>query len=213
MNEAGFSSTARAHHAAQHFFGMPPSHVQTGASRMRIQFAITECSFGSVLAASTDRGLCAIFLGDNAASLETDLVRAFPKADLVPAPRSYRQVLSDVARLVEAPWSELSLPLDIQGTAFQCRVWEALRAIPSGTTRSYTEIAEQIGSPTAARAVARACATNALGVVVPCHRVVRANGDISGYRGGVPRKQQLLERERVHAAQQLSQAARTGRRA
>jgi AraC family transcriptional regulator of adaptative response/methylated-DNA-[protein]-cysteine methyltransferase len=144
--------------------------------------------------------VCAILLGDDAAELERDLVRRFPQAELRRGDRAFERQLAEVVALVEQPERGLSLPLDVRGTAFQERVWQALQAIPAGATRSYRELAEAIGAPRAVRAVAAACAANALAVAVPCHRVLRSDGDVSGYRWGVERKRALLERERAAQA-------------
>jgi AraC family transcriptional regulator of adaptative response/methylated-DNA-[protein]-cysteine methyltransferase len=158
--------------------------------REEIRFATGRSMLGLVLTAVSDRGLCAILIGDDAAELERDLKARFPGAKLAPG-----QFVEEVARLMEAPAERVELPLDTRGTSFQRRVWQALLEIPAGKTASYREIADRIGSPKSVRAVAQACGANHLAVVIPCHRVVRSDGDISGYRWGVERKQALLARE------------------
>ena len=158
-------------------------------------FAIGECSLGSILVARSERGVTAILLGDDPDELARDLQDQFPGASLIGDDAEFDQLVARVVGLVEAPGTGLDLPLDVRGTAFQQRVWQALREIPPGTTASYAEIAGRIGSPMAVRAVAQACAANVLAVAVPCHRVVRNDGDLSGYRWGVERKRVLLQRE------------------
>ena len=192
---AGYSSSARFYEASNAMLGMTPSKYRAGGSDLEIRFAIGECSLGSVLVAATERGVCAILLGDDPAALAHDLEQRFPRARLIGADPAFEQLVAQVVGLVEQPRRGGTLPLDIRGTAFQQRVWKALCQIPAGTTASYTEIATQIGAPRAVRAVAQACAANSLAVAIPCHRVVRNNGDLSGYRWGVERKRELLDRE------------------
>lgn len=160
-----------------------------------IRFAIGQCSLGSLLVARSQVGVCAILLGDEHEQLVRDLQQRFPHARLMDRDAGFGQLVARVVRLVEAPRGGSDLPLDVQGTAFQRRVWQALQQIPVGETASYTAIANRIGAPTAVRAVARACGANALAVAIPCHRVVRHDGELSGYRWGVERKRALLERE------------------
>jgi AraC family transcriptional regulator, regulatory protein of adaptative response / methylated-DNA-[protein]-cysteine methyltransferase len=160
-----------------------------------IRFAIGECSLGSFLVAQSGRGICAILFGTERQTLARDLEARFPKANLIGVARGLQRLLARVARLIDAPTIALALPLDLRGTAFQRRVWRALCNVKSGETVSYGEIAKRIGSPAAVRAVAGACAANALAVAVPCHRVVRSDGALSGYRWGIERKRMLLERE------------------
>ncbi|RYD39519.1 MAG: methylated-DNA--[protein]-cysteine S-methyltransferase, partial [Verrucomicrobiaceae bacterium] len=160
-----------------------------------IRFAIASCSLGSLLVASSEKGVCSILLGDDPHDLAIDLQDRFPRAELIGADPSYEKLVAKVIGFIEAPRLGLDLPLDIRGSAFQQRVWQALREIPAGTTRSYSEIAESIGSPKSVRAVAGACGANAIAVAIPCHRVVRTDGSLSGYRWGVDRKKTLLYRE------------------
>jgi AraC family transcriptional regulator of adaptative response/methylated-DNA-[protein]-cysteine methyltransferase len=174
---------------------MTPSSYRAGGADSEIRFAIGECSLGAILVAQSERGVCAILLGDDPDALARDLQDRFPKARLIGGDRDYEQLVAQVVGFIEAPAIGLDLPLDVRGTAFQQRVWRALREIPAGSTASYSEIAQRIGAPSAARAVAQACAGNMLAVAIPCHRVVRNDGGLSGYRWGVQRKRALLERE------------------
>ncbi|WP_222183038.1 bifunctional DNA-binding transcriptional regulator/O6-methylguanine-DNA methyltransferase Ada [Geminicoccus harenae] len=193
--DAGFNSNGRFYAEAGKVLGMRPTELRQGGQGRRIQFAVTRCSLGQLLVAASETGICAILLGDDPAELESDLALRFPKAELAAGDARFGDWVAAVVCFVEAPKLGLDLPLDVQGTAFQERVWRALREIPPGATASYAEIAERIGAPKAVRAVALACAANRLAVAVPCHRVVRSDGDLSGYRWGVARKRRLLERE------------------
>ncbi len=193
---AGFGSSGRFYEAAEGMLGMSPTRYRQGGTGLSIHYAVASCWLGQVLIAATETGLCCILLGDSAETLIEDLRARFPKATLAAASADFAETVSSVVRFIETPALGLALPLDIQGTAFQQRVWQALRAIPAGKTASYAEIADAIGQPTAARAVAGACAANPLAIAVPCHRVVREGGAISGYRWGVERKKALLARER-----------------
>jgi len=199
---AGFNSNSRFYENADRMLGMKPSAFRDGAPALRVHFAIAPCSLGRVLVAKSDRGVCAILFGDSDRALEADLIRRFPKADVAPGGREFARWIAAVVRFVEAPARGLDLPLDIRGTAFQRRVWAALRRLPMGATASYAEIARRIGAPRSARAVAQACAANRLAVAIPCHRVVRGDGDLSGYRWGVERKRSLLALEARAAAKQ-----------
>ncbi|MFO0798386.1 MAG: bifunctional DNA-binding transcriptional regulator/O6-methylguanine-DNA methyltransferase Ada [Gemmataceae bacterium] len=192
---AGFGSASRFYAAAPGQLGMAPAAYRTGGRGEVIRFAVGDSSLGRVLVAATDLGVCAVFLGDDPDALAAELRRRFPRADVQPAGAAFGDTVANVVALVEAPAAAFDLPLDLRGTAFQVRVWEALRRIPAGTTTTYATLAEQLGQPTAARAVARACATNHVSVAVPCHRVVGATGALTGYRWGVARKAELLRRE------------------
>ena len=194
---AGFNSSGRFYAASSQLLGMTPKQYRAGGSGIAIRFAIGECSLGSILVAATDKGVCAIELGDNAEQLVRGFQDRFPSAKLIGGDQKFEQQVAKVVGFVEAPARGLDLPLDIRGTAFQQRVWRALSAIPAGSTASYTEIAKRIGAPTAVRAVAHACASNVIAIAIPCHRVVRSDGSISGYRWGVERKRALLARERA----------------
>lgn len=192
---AGFNSPGRFYEAADGMLGMTPGAYREGGASAQIQFAIAQCSLGAVLVASSERGVCAILLGDEPEPLLVDLQARFPKAELRGGEAEFEGLVARVLGFIEAPALGLELPLDIRGTAFQQRVWQALQQIPPGQTASYAQIAERIGSPSAVRAVAGACAANALAVAIPCHRVVRTDGGLSGYRWGVERKRELLKRE------------------
>jgi AraC family transcriptional regulator of adaptative response/methylated-DNA-[protein]-cysteine methyltransferase len=192
---AGYNGSGRFYAEASQLLGMTPTQYQAGGAELEIRFAIGQCSLGSILVAATERGVCAILLGDDPEELAHDLERRFPRARLVGGDAGFEQLVAQVVGVVEQPGLGLELPLDVRGTAFQQRVWQALRAIPVGQTVSYTQLASAIGAPKAVRAVARACAANALAVAIPCHRVVRTDGSLSGYRWGVERKRALLDRE------------------
>ena len=193
--EAGFGSSGPFYAASSATLGMRPREFRSGGKDARIRFAVGECSLGSILVAATEKGLCAVLLGDDPETLLRDLQDRFPKAELFGGDETFDAIVARVVGFVEAPGIGLGLPLDVRGTAFQQRVWRALREIPAGRTMSYTEIATRIGAPKATRAVARACASNMLAVAIPCHRVVRRDGSLSGYRWGVERKRELLGRE------------------
>lgn len=195
MLDAGYGSNGRFYESAGRSLGMTPSTYRTGGAGMTIRFAVDVCSLGCVLVAATDRGVCAILLGDDPESLARDLQNRFSSAKLIGADSEFRELLAAVIGLIEEPAKGRHLPLDIRGTAFQQRVWDALQRIPTGSTASYTEVARQIGMPSSARAVARACASNSIAVAIPCHRVIRADSVLSGYRWGVERKAELLRRE------------------
>jgi len=194
---AGFNSNGRFYATSSQVLGMTPTDFRAGGTGAVIRFAVGECSLGSILVATTERGVCAILLGDKPEPLVRDLQDRFPNATLIGGDKSFERLVAQVVGFVEAPALGLHLPLDVRGTAFQQRVWQALRAIPAGSTASYTEIAKRIGSPRSVRAVARACASNTIAVAIPCHRVVRTDRTLSGYRWGVARKRALLAREAV----------------
>jgi AraC family transcriptional regulator of adaptative response/methylated-DNA-[protein]-cysteine methyltransferase len=193
--DAGYNASSRFYETADQVLGMTPSSYRAGGADSEIRFAIGECSLGAILVAQSERGVCAILLGDDPDALARDLQDRFPKATLIGGDHDYEQLVAQVVGFVEAPAVGLDLPLDVRGTAFQQRVWRALREIPAGSTVSYGEVARRIGSPKATRAVAQACASNLLAVAIPCHRVVRNDGGLSGYRWGVQRKRALLDRE------------------
>ncbi|BBH45861.1 bifunctional DNA-binding transcriptional regulator/O6-methylguanine-DNA methyltransferase Ada [Pseudomonas sp. KU43P] len=195
---AGFNSNSRFYAASEQLLGMRVKAYRDGGVGTTIRFAIGECSLGAILVAQSQRGICAILLGEHPDALLTDLQDQFPKAQLIGGDRQFEALIAQIVGFIEAPSLGLNLPLDIRGTAFQERVWQALREIPPGSTASYSDIAERIGAPKAVRAVAQACAANHIAVAIPCHRVVRRDGDISGYRWGVERKRELLERESGH---------------
>jgi AraC family transcriptional regulator of adaptative response/methylated-DNA-[protein]-cysteine methyltransferase len=196
LHQSGYGSSGRFYAAAQGALGMTPGRYRAGGHGETIRFAIGQCWLGAILVAATDQGVCAVSLGDDPDSLARELQDRFHQAQLVGDDRQFQELVARVVGFVEAPETGLDLPLDIRGTAFQERVWQALRAIPPGRTATYTEIAESIGQPNSARAVARACAANTLAVAIPCHRVIRRDGSLSGYHWGVERKEKLLKRER-----------------
>jgi AraC family transcriptional regulator of adaptative response/methylated-DNA-[protein]-cysteine methyltransferase len=193
--DAGFNSSGRFYAATPGVLGMTPSRYRAGGSGEAIHFAVAGCSLGALLVAATGKGICAILLGDDPEPLVRDLQERFPKAELVGAEPGFERTVAQVVAFVEAPRIGLDLPLDVRGTAFQQRVWQALRQVPAGQTVSYAELAERLGMPQGARAVAGACAANPVAIAIPCHRVVRNDGALSGYRWGIERKRTLLERE------------------
>jgi len=193
--DAGYSSNGRFYEESNEVLGMTPTNYRAGGANTAIRFAIGECSLGSILVAASERGVCAILMGDDPGELARNLQDRFPRADLIGGDAEFERLVAKVVGFVEAPKLGLDLPLDVRGTAFQQRVWQALREIPAGETVSYSEIANRIGSPKAVRAVAQACAANTLAVAIPCHRVIRNDGGLSGYRWGVERKRALLDRE------------------
>lgn len=194
--DAGYTSSSRFYEAATQALGMTPKRLRQGGKGVKILFAIGECSLGSVLIASSAKGVCAMLLGDTPEMVLDDLQTRFPQADLIGNDPDYEMLIAHVIQFVDDPKYGFNLPLDIQGTAFQQRVWEALRDIPIGTTASYSEIAEKIGAPKSFRAVAQACGANNIALAIPCHRVVQSNGGLSGYRWGVERKRAILDAER-----------------
>jgi AraC family transcriptional regulator of adaptative response/methylated-DNA-[protein]-cysteine methyltransferase len=193
--DAGFNSGGRFYATADELLGMTPTDYRAGGARNEIRFAVGECSLGSILVAQSTKGVCAILLGDDPDELARDLQDRFPRADLIGADGEFEKLVAKIVGFVEAPAVGLDLPLDVRGTAFQQRVWQALRKIPAGATASYSDIARRIGAPKSVRAVAQACAANAIALAIPCHRVVRNDGALSGYRWGVERKRALLARE------------------
>ena len=198
LYDAGYGSNGRFYENADAILGMTPTRFQQGGADTDIRFALGQCSLGAILVAQSDKGVCAISIGDDADILVREIQDRFPKANLIGGDPDFEALVARVVGLVETPGTGSDLPLDIRGTAFQQRVWQALRDIPSGMTVSYRDVAERIGDAKAVRAVAGACAANTLAVVIPCHRVVRTDGALSGYRWGVERKRALLLKEAVH---------------
>ena len=193
--DAGFNSSGRFYAQAAGMLGMTPTRYRAGGADEELRFAIGQSSLGAILVASSDKGVASILIGDDPDALARELQDRFPKARLVGGDAGYETLVARVVGLVEAPRLGLDLPLDVRGTAFQQRVWQALRDIPAGRTMSYAQVAVAIGSPQAVRAVAGACAANAIAVAIPCHRVVRTDGALSGYAWGVERKRALIARE------------------
>lgn len=196
LYRAGFGSSSRLYESADALLGMAPRARREGGRGTEIRFAAGQCSLGAIVVAQSARGVCAILLGDDPDALVRELQDQFPQARLIGGDRDFERTVARVVGFVEAPGIGLDLPLEVRGTAFQQRVWQALREVPVGETISYTQLAERIGAPRAVRAVGQACAANRIAVAIPCHRVVRRDGDLSGYRWGVERKRALLERER-----------------
>jgi len=192
---AGYGSNGRFYEASTRVLGMSPTHFRSGGVQEVLTFAVGQCSLGAILVASSEKGVAAILLGDDPQMLVRELEDRFPRARLIGGDAAFERLVAQVVGLVEAPAHGLALPLDVRGTAFQQRVWLALREIPAGKTETYSSIAEKIGSPRSVRAVAGACAANVHAVAIPCHRVVRDDGALSGYRWGVERKRELLDRE------------------
>jgi AraC family transcriptional regulator of adaptative response/methylated-DNA-[protein]-cysteine methyltransferase len=192
---AGFNSNGPFYAKSSKILGMTPRVFRQGAPSTAIRFAIGQSSLGLILVAASEKGICAILMGDDPGALSRELQDRFPRAAFLPADAAFETWVAKVVSFVDTPRSRLDLPLDIRGTAFQQRVWQALCEVPLGSTASYTEIAERIGAPKAVRAVAQACAANAIAVAIPCHRILRNDGGISGYRWGVERKRALLKRE------------------
>ena len=193
--DGGFNSNSRFYEKAPQTLGMKPKRFRSGGSAETIRFASGECSLGSIVVAATGKGICSILLGDDSDFLLRDLQDRFPRAELIGGDAAFEKMVARVVGFVETPQLGLDLPLDIRGTAFQQRVWQALLKIPAGVTKSYSEVAASISAPKSVRAVAGAIAANAIAVAIPCHRVVRNDGAPSGYRWGVERKRTLLERE------------------
>lgn len=202
---AGFNSDSRFYEASGQRLGMRPRDWRAGGAGAVIRFAVGQCALGAILVAQSRRGICAILLGDDPDRLARELQDQFPRAEIIGADAGFEQRVAEVVGFVEAPSIGLNLPLDVQGTAFQERVWRALREIPPGTTASYADVAARIGAPAATRAVAQACGANPIAVAIPCHRVVRRDGQPGGYRWGVDRKRELLRRE---AARELTEGHR-----
>ncbi|WP_255032073.1 bifunctional DNA-binding transcriptional regulator/O6-methylguanine-DNA methyltransferase Ada [Bordetella genomosp. 1] len=192
---SGFNSNSRFYANSRQMLGMTPRDYKAGGANQEIRFAVAQCSLGAILVARSDAGICAIQLDDDPDALVRALQDRFPRAELIGADAAFEALVAQVIGLVEAPALGATLPLDVRGTAFQERVWRALREIPVGQTATYADIARRIGAPGAVRAVAQACGANPVAVAIPCHRVVRTDGGLSGYRWGVARKQELLRRE------------------
>ena len=197
---SGYGASSRVYEQTHDTLGMSPIHYRTGGNQMDIRYTVVPCRLGQLLVAATDVGICKISLGDDETRLAAGLEAEFPSATIVRDETGLQAWVAMLIEYIEQDRKVLDLPLDIQATAFQRKVWEFLRTIPYGDTRSYGEIARALGQPTASRAVATACASNQVAMVIPCHRVVRSNGELSGYRWGVERKQALLEHEREQAA-------------
>ena len=196
MYEAGYGSSSRLYERSNHQLGMTPATYGHGGRGMEIRYTVAPSPIGRILVAGTTRGVCAVYMGRSDDQLAATLRREYPEAQISRNPAPVSRWVRQIVRHLAGRQLQLELPLDIQGTAFQRRVWQALRRIPYGETRSYTEVARQLGRPQARRAVARACATNPVSLVIPCHRVIRGDGELGGYGGGIARKRALLEAEK-----------------
>jgi len=192
----GYGSASRVYERSDAHLGMTPATYQKGGQGMKIRYTTARSSLGEVLVGATERGVSAVYLGDAAARLVSELREEYPRAEIVAEKGGFSQWVEEIVARCEGSAPRRELPLDLQATAFQRRVWQELQRIPRGSTRTYRQIAQAVGKPRAVRAVARACATNPVSIVVPCHRVVRADGNLAGYRWGISRKEKLLERER-----------------
>jgi AraC family transcriptional regulator of adaptative response/methylated-DNA-[protein]-cysteine methyltransferase len=197
--DCGFGSPSRVYEKANSQLGMTPAAYKKGALGMRIDYSITKTSLGHVLVAATEKGISAIYLGENDKHLAAELRTEYPKAEISHNSNGHAPWVREILKRIEGDKPSVDLPLDVQATAFQRRVWQELQKIPLGSTRTYTQVARALGKPNAVRAVARACATNPISIVVPCHRVIRADGHLAGYRWGLNRKQELLQREAKQA--------------
>jgi AraC family transcriptional regulator of adaptative response/methylated-DNA-[protein]-cysteine methyltransferase len=197
LYETGYGSSSRVYERSNAQLGMTPATYQKGGKGMKIGYSITKSALGKVLVAATERGVSAVYLGDTDAKLVQELRDEYPRAEILPAVDSFERWVKEIVQRVEGKPPRLELPLDLQATAFQRRVWQELQRIPRGATRTYSQVARALGNPRAVRAVARACATNPVSIVVPCHRVIREDGNLAGYRWGLSRKEQLLAQERA----------------
>lgn len=196
LYETGYGSTSRVYEKSNAQLGMTPATYRKGGKNMKIGYAIAKSSLGKILVGATERGISAVYLGDADAKLLEELRDEYPQAEISAGGGAFEQWVKEIVQRVEGNPPRMELPLDLQATAFQRRVWQELQRIPRGTTRTYTQVARALGSPKAVRAVARACATNPVSIVVPCHRVIREDGSLAGYRWGLSRKEQLLAQER-----------------
>ncbi|HET8925922.1 MAG TPA: bifunctional DNA-binding transcriptional regulator/O6-methylguanine-DNA methyltransferase Ada [Candidatus Acidoferrum sp.] len=199
LYETGYGSSSRVYERSNAQLGMTPATYRKGGKGMKIGFTIAKSPLGKVLVAATERGVSAVYLGDADSTLISELGQEYPRAEILPAPDSYQRWVREIVQRIEGKQPRLELPLDLQATAFQRRVWQELQRIPRGRTRTYSQVARSLGQPKAARAVARACATNPVSIVVPCHRVIRQDGALAGYRWGLSRKEQLLKQEQSAA--------------
>jgi AraC family transcriptional regulator of adaptative response/methylated-DNA-[protein]-cysteine methyltransferase len=197
LYETGYGSSSRVYERSDAQLGMTPAAYQKGGKGMTLNYSITKSPLGRVLVAATERGVSAVYLGGPQENLLAELRKEYPRAEIAPAKESYQRWVREIIQRIEGKPASAELPLDVQGTAFQRRVWQELQRIPRGTTRTYSQVAQSLGQPKAVRAVARACATNPVSIVVPCHRVIRSDGAMAGYRWGLSRKEQLLAAERT----------------
>lgn len=199
LYETGYGSSSRVYERSNAQLGMTPATYRKGGLGMKLGYTVAASPLGKVLVAATERGVSAVYLGDSESTLLAELRNEYPRAEISPAPDSMQRWVKEIISRIEGKHPHLELPLDLQATAFQRRVWKELQRIPRGRTRTYSQVARSLGQPTAVRAVARACATNPVSIVVPCHRVIREDGALAGYRWGLSRKEQLLAKERAAA--------------
>ena len=195
LYETGYGSSSRVYERSNAQLGMTPATYQKGGKGMKIGYTVTKSPLGKVLVAATERGISAVYLGNTERALVSELREEYPRAEIAPAEDADQKWVREIVQRIDGKQPRLELPLDLQATAFQRRVWQELQRIPRGKTRTYSQVARALGKPKAVRAVARACATNPVSIVVPCHRVIREDGTLAGYRWGLTRKQQLLEKE------------------
>lgn len=195
LYETGYGSSSRVYERSNAQLGMTPATYRKGGQGMKIGFTIAKSPLGKVLVGATERGVSAVYLGDAESTLIAELREEYPRAEISPAPDAFQRWVREIVQRIEGKQPRLELPLDLQATTFQRRVWQELQRIPRGRTRTYSQIARSLGRPKAVRAVARACATNPVSIVVPCHRVIREDGALAGYRWGIERKRSLLSRE------------------
>jgi len=196
MYESGFGSSSRLYEKSNAHLGMTPKTYYRGGIGMKIEYSIVDSPLGRLLVAGTNRGICALYMGNSNSHLLTELRREYPAAEIQEDRSRLKPAVSRVLEHMRGAHPDLNLPLDLQATAFQLKVWKKLQAIPYGSTKTYSEVARSLGRPSASRAVARACATNPVSIIIPCHRVIRGDGNLAGYRWGLPRKKQLLETEK-----------------
>jgi len=197
LYETGYGSSSRVYERSNAQLGMTPATYRKGGQGMKIGYTIAKSPLGKVLVAATERGVSAVYLGDAESTLISELREEYPRAEIAPAPDTLQRWVGEIVQRIEGKQPRLELPLDLQATAFQRRVWQELQCIPRGRTRTYSQVARSLGQPKAVRAVARACARNPVSIVVPCHRVIREDGALAGYRWGISRKEQLLAQERA----------------
>ena len=208
----GFGSESRVYEDTAKHLGMTPGRLRRGGAGETVRTAFADCPFGRLLVGATESGICFVGFAEPDGALLGDLRRRLPDATIVADDAGLAETVQAIVDFIEEPKAALALPLDLRGTAFQQRVWNALRQIPPGETRTYSQLAQMVGAPKAVRAVARSCATNPVSLAVPCHRVIGSDGTLTGYRWGIPRKQALLSRERAAAGAGVRQSVRSGAR-
>src|SRR5438093_1834666 len=210
LYETGYGSSSRVYERSNAQLGMTPATYRKGGLGMKIGYTIAKSPLGKILVAATERGVSAVYLGDRENTMIAELREEYPRAEIAPATDSFQRWVREIVQRIEGKQPRLELPLDLQATAFQRRVWQELQRIPRGRTRTYSQVARSLGQPKAVRAVARACATNPVSIVVPCHRVIREDGALAGYRWGLSRKEQLLRKERATAESRIINAGGRG---